>query len=95
MTTLKEICGAVNESHVMEYRYNVILKSELGGFKLFMETNINGISKADVVQKVRHHLDKMREQYGDVLTQKWTVHTITPIKPSQKSEHLRRMKNKQ
>ena len=94
MATLKEIYGEVNESKVVEYRYNVVLKTQLLGFKMYLETNVNGVTKADVVQKVRRHLDGMKDDFRDVLQQNWNVSTITPIKPSPQAQHVQRMKNK-
>ncbi len=94
MARLSEICGEVTESKVLEYRYYVLLKTELPGFKLYLATNATGVSKADVVQKVRHHLEEMKDDFRDVLRQQWDVSTITPIKPSPKAQHIKRMKNK-
>ncbi len=94
MALLKDICGEVTESQVVEYRYYVILKTELPGFKLYLATNATGVSKADVVQKVRHHLEEIKGDFQDVLRQQWDVSTITPIKPSEKAQHHKRMKSK-
>ncbi len=94
MALLKDICIEVTESKVVEYRYNVILKSQLLGFKMYLETNVNGVSKADVVQKVRRHLNEMKEEFHDVLQHQWNVATVTPIKPSPQAQHVQRMKNK-
>ena len=55
MTKLSEICGEIAESKVVEYRYYVVLKTELPGFKLYLATNATGVSQADVVRTVRHH----------------------------------------
>jgi len=94
MARLSEICGEVTESKVVEYRYNVILKSELLNFKMYLETNVTGVSQADAVQKVRHHLNEMKAEFHDVLRHKWNISTVTPIKPSGKAQHYKRMKNK-
>ena len=94
MALLKDICGEVTESSAVEYRYYVVLKTELHGFKMYLATNVTGVSKADVVQKVRHHLDEMKDDFRDVLRQQWNVSTITPIKPSEKAQQMKRMKNK-
>ncbi len=94
MARLSEICIGVTESKVVEYRYNVVLKSQLLNFKMYLETNATGVSKADVVQKVRHHLNEMKEEFHDVLQHEWNVSTITPIKPSEQAQHYKRMKKK-
>ena len=93
---LREVInGEVTESRLIEHRYNVVLKTKVGGFKLYLETNITAVSKNDAIQTVRSHLDQLRAKLEDVLKQKWYVHTITPIKPTQKMQHQRRMANKQ
>ena len=53
MATLREICEPVVESDVQEYRYNVVLKTKVGGLKLYLETNISAVSKRDAIQTVR------------------------------------------
>ena len=94
MAKLSEICGDITESKVNEYRYNVVLKTQLLNFKMCLETNVNGVSKADVVQKVRRLIDEMKDDFRDVLLQQWNVATVTPIKPSSKAQHYNRMNNK-
>lgn len=94
MARLSEICGKVTESKVVEYRYYVALKTDLPGFKLCLATNVTAVSKADAVQKVRHHLEEMKDDFRNVLRQQWDVSTITPIKPSEKAQHIQRIKNK-
>ncbi len=94
MARLSEICGELTESKVVDYRYYVLLKTQLYGFKLYLATNVTGVSKADAVQKVRHHLEEMKDDFRDVLRQQWDVSTVTPIKPSEKAQHIKRMKNK-
>jgi len=94
MALLKDICGGVTESQVVEYRYYVALKTDLPGFKLTLATNVTAVSKADAVQKVRHHLGEVKEDFRDVLRQQWEISTITPIKPSGKAQQAKRMKNK-
>ena len=94
MATLREICEPVVESDVQEYRYNVVLKTKVGGLELYLETNISAVSKRDAIQIVRGHLDKVRTQFEDVLRQKWAVQTVTPIKPTRKMQHQRRMMTK-
>ena len=91
MALLKDIAGGLTETRIQEYRYNVVLKTKVGGFKLYLETNINAVSKSDAIQTVRDHLDKVRAELDDVLKQKWAVQTVTPIKPTRKMQHQRRM----
>ena len=91
---LREIKKPVVEAKRLEYRYNVVLKTKLGGFKLYLETNINAVSKNDAVQSVSLLLDQAKSKFEDVLRQKWVVQTITPIKPTSKMEHQQRMLNK-
>ena len=91
---IKEIKKAVLETKTQEYRYNVVLKTKLGGFKLYLETNINAVSKNDAVQSVGLLLDQAKSKFEDVLRQKWVVQAITPIKPTPKMEHQQRMLNK-
>ena len=94
MALLKDIAGGLTETRIQEYRYNVVLKTKVGGFKLYLETNINAVSKSDAIQTVRDHLDKVRAELDDVLKQKWAVQTVTPIKPTRKMQHQRRVANK-
>ena len=94
MARLSEICGVISGADIQEYRYNIVLKTKVGGFKLYLETNINGVSKRDAIQTIKWHLDKVRKQIDDVLRQEWAVHTVTPIKPTRKMEHQRRMMRK-
>ncbi len=94
MTTLREISESVAESDVQEFRYNVVLKTKVGGLNLYLETNISAVSKRDAIQTVRGYLDKARAEFSDVLRQKWAVQTVTPIKPTIKMQHQRRMMNK-
>jgi hypothetical protein len=91
---LREIKKPVVESETQEFRYNVVLKTKLGGFKLYLETNINAVSKNDAVQSVSRLLDQARSKFEDVLRQKWVVQAVTPIKPTSKMEHQQRMLNK-
>jgi hypothetical protein len=94
MARLKDICGPVTEAKIQEYRYNVVLKTKVGGFKLYLETNITAVSKRDAVQTVRQLMDKARRQIDDVLMQKWAIQTVTQIKPTSKMEHQQRMMRK-
>lgn len=94
MATLREICEPVAESNIQEYRYNVVLKTKVGGFNLYLETNISAVSRNDAIQTVRGHLDKVRADFEGVMKQKWAVQTITPIKPTPKMQHQQRMMNK-
>ena len=94
MALLKEIAGRVTESDIQEHRFNVVLKTKVGGFKLYLETNISAVSTRDAIQTVSAHLDKARAEFSDVLRQKWAVQTVTPIKPTRKMQHQRRMMNK-
>ncbi|MEW8563755.1 MAG: hypothetical protein AB2541_16725 [Candidatus Thiodiazotropha sp.] len=91
MELLQEINDGLNESRLKEYRYNVVLKTKVGGFNLYLETNITAVSKNDAIQMVRGYLDKARAEFDDVLTQKWSVQTITPIRPTSKMQHQKRM----
>ena len=94
MATLREICEPVVESDVQEYRYNVVLGTKVGGFKLYLETNVTAVSKNDAIQLARGLLEKARASFKGVMKQKWGLQTITPIKPTQKMQHQRRMVNK-
>ena len=91
MKLLKALNEAVNEATIQEHRYNVVLKTKVGGFKLYLQTNITAVSKNDAIQTVRGYLDKARAEFADVLKQKWQVHTLTPIKPTPKMRHEQRM----
>ena len=94
MTKLSEICGEILESKVVEYRYYVVLKTELPGFKLYLATNATGVSQADVVQTVRHHLEEVKDDFQGVMRQQWDVSTVTPLRPSEKAQQAKRLKNK-
>ncbi len=94
MALLKDIAGTVNETKIPEYRYNVVLGTKVGGFKLYLETNVTAVSKNDAIQMVRGLLEKARASFKGVMKQKWALQTITPIKPTQKMQHQRRMVNK-
>ena len=94
MTKLSEICGEITEAKVVPYRYYVVLKTELPGFKLYLATNATGVSQADVVQTVRHHLEEVKDDFQGVMRQQWDVATVTPIRPSEKAQQLKRLKNK-
>ena len=94
MALLKDICGEVTESKVVEYRYYVVLKTELPGFKLYLATNATGVSQADVVQTVCHHLEEVKDDFQGVMRQQWDVSTVTPIRRSEKAQQMKRMKNK-
>ena len=61
---------------------------------MYLETNVNAVSKNDAIQTVRGLLDKARADFEGVLKQKWAVKTISIIKPTQNMEHQRRMLNK-
>ena len=94
MARLKDICGPVTEAKIQEYRYNVVLETKVGGFKMYLETNITAVSKRDAVFTVRLLLDKARRQHDDVLTHKWDIQTVMQIKPTSKMEHQQRMMRK-
>ena len=70
---LREIKKPVVEAKTLEHRYNVVLKTKLGGFKLYLETNINAVSKNDAVQSVSRLLDEAKSKFEDVLRHKWVV----------------------
>ena len=90
MELMKAINGAVTEASVREYRYNVVLKTKVGGFKLYLETNVTAVSRNDAIQTVSGLLDKAKAEFDGVLKQQWQVHTLTPIKPAQKTQHQQR-----
>ena len=94
MALLKEIAGGLNETKLQEYRYNVVVRTKVGGFKLYLETNVNAVSKNDAIQTVRGLLEASQEDFKGVMKQKWAVQAITPIKPTRKMLHQRRMINK-
>ena len=94
MALLKEIAAGLNEEEIQEYRYNVVLRTKVGGFKLYLETNVNAVSKNDAIQTVSRILEKSREDFLGVMKEKWMVKTITPIKPTSKMQHQQRMINK-
>ena len=94
MALLKEIAGGINETTLQEYRYNVVFRTKVGGFKLYLETNVTAVSKNDAIQTVRGLLEKARREFEGVMKQKWAVQTITPIKPTRKMLHQQRMVNK-
>ena len=94
MALLKEIACGITETKLSEYRFNVVLWTKVGGLKMYLETNVNAVSKNDAIQTVRGLLDKARADYEGVLKQKWAVKTISIIKPTPNMEHQRRMVNK-
>lgn len=94
MTLLKEIAGGINETEIQEYRFNVVLRTKVGGFKMYLQTNVNAVSKNDAIQTVSGLLEKAKEDFRGVMKQRWSVQTITTIKPTQKMQHQQRMAKK-
>lgn len=91
MELIQEINDGLNEARLTEYRYNIVLRTKVGGFKLYLETNVTAISKNDAIQTVRGYLDRARDEFGGVLKQKWSVQTVTPIRSTRKMQHQKRM----
>ena len=71
----------LNEDEEIEYhRYNVVLKTDVDGFILSLDTNVNAASKPHAIQLVRRALERSSESFLGVLKQKWSIRSVMPLR---------------
>lgn len=80
MEFIKELLSLQEEEVLVQFRYNVVLRAEAGGFGLTLDTNVTASSKEHAIQLVKRHLERRKGEINDVMTLGWKVSTVQLLK---------------